>query len=267
MEIPEFLDKKQLFEFLVANKSRIIAAKKAVMKCADPVIMPEGSSLTAIKSESEGSADELQAKVVINTTNLMDSHDDVHIPGLWNKSLRENRNMMHLQEHEMKFASIISDGVDLKAYVQDMTWKELGQKFTGSTQALVFDSTVKMSRNAYMFGQYKSGNVRNHSVGMVYVKLEMAINDPDFKDEYSTWKKYIDQVANRDQAEAKGYFFPVLEAKIIEGSAVPVGSNWVTPTISITSSKEPPDEGTPKQPPQGTEIDLMKAIREVKILI
>jgi trehalose/maltose hydrolase-like predicted phosphorylase len=39
----------------------------------------------------------------------MDSHSDVHIPGIWNKSLKDNPIQLHLQEHEMAFANVISD--------------------------------------------------------------------------------------------------------------------------------------------------------------
>jgi hypothetical protein len=37
---------------------------------------------------------------VINTTNWMDSHRMFHIPGIWNKSLKDNPTFkLHLQEH------------------------------------------------------------------------------------------------------------------------------------------------------------------------
>jgi hypothetical protein len=143
---------------------------------------------------------------------------------------------MHVQEHQSSsFDKIISSGDDLKASVKTMTWKELGLNAIGSTQALVFDSTVKASRNKYMFEQYKQGFVTNHSVGMRYVKLDIAINDTDYEKEKDYYDKYITQVINSDDAEKQGYFWVVTEAKAIEGSAVPMGSNPITPTINIKS--------------------------------
>lgn len=273
MEIPAFGTKKELFDFLVKNQVRIMAAKKAVPKYSDAfsmtVAMVDGAEQAAkANSPVSDDVDTLKVRAIINTTNLMDGHKDVHIPGLWSKSLKENRNIMHLQEHEMKFASIIADGPDLKAYTKTYSWKELGQDYEGDTQALVFDSQVDRDRNKFMFSQYKAGRVKNHSVGMIYVKLLMAVNDKDYKEEYANWKKYIDQVANKEQAEAVGYFFPVLEAKVIEGSAVPIGSNWATPTLD-NNMKEEPLQDTPKiEPVESThEIDVMKLIYERKILI
>ena len=200
--------------------------------------------------------DQLFVKAVINTTNVIDSHDDVHLPGLWDKSLKENKNIMHLQEHQMKFDSIISDCKDLKARVETKHWKELGFGFKGDTQALIFDSTVKKSRNKYMHTQYAEGHVKNHSVGMRYVKLSLAINDEDAGSNFDTWEKYIDQIANKEIAEAQGYFWAVKEAKVIEGSAVPIGSNQFTPTLE--NNKEP-GKSTPNEPGKSTHINEFKS--------
>ena len=172
----------------------------------------------------------------------MDSHGDVHIKGIWNKSLKENKRMMHLQEHKSgSFDKIISSGADLKAYVKDYSWKDLGYDAEGETQALVFESLVKNSRNPYMFNQYKNGYVDNHSVGMQYVKLELAINDKEYEKEKDFWDKHIGGVVNAKDAEAKGYFWVVSEAKAIEGSAVPHGSNSVTPTLPTSKDTEDSD--------------------------
>ena len=248
MKIPEFETKEELFDWLIENKDTLIAQKKADTKHADAIAYNSQSSLRQRQNKAVGDDGNIDAVLVINTTNLMDSHDDVHIPGLWNKSLRENNRIMHLQEHKMEFDKIIADGKDLKVYTKDFTWKELGAKMDGKTEALVFDSTIKEDRNPFMFKEYRNGNVSNHSVGMQYVKLFLAINDEDYKDEFKVWEKYIDQVANRKAAEDMGYFWAVTEAKVIEGSAVPLGSNQITPTLDI---KEPL-EGTPPEPSMDT---------------
>ncbi len=235
MEIPAFNTQKEKFEFLVNNKDKIIASKKAVIKhgASVPFDLSMPGKVQAVKSitKEEPATDEVQVKAVINTTNLMDSHMDVHIPGIWNKSLKENRYLLHLQEHEMKFDNIISEGEDLKAYAKDFTWKELGFDFEGKTQALVFDSVVKQSNNATMFKRYRDKKVKNHSVGMQYVKLALAINDEDYGAEKEVWDKYYDSIANKEVADQAGYFWAVKEAKVIEGSAVPLGSNYATPTL------------------------------------
>ena len=254
----EFESKSEKIEFLVKNKKSIIAQKKAVMKQADALsILYYDTKTEAIKANNSFTPEDnkFNVKVVINTTNLMDSHDDVHIKGLWNKSLKENKMIMHLQEHKMTFDSIISDGKDLKAFTKMFTWKDLGFKYKGETQALIFDSTVKKERNEFMFGQYSKGFVKNHSVGMRYVQLELAANDDRYEDEYKVWEQYIDTIANKELAEEKGYFWAIREAKVIEGSAVPIGSNTATPTLD-NNVKGEPSEDTHYEPSNDTHKEI-----------
>jgi len=244
----DFKTKKELFAWMVENKQTLIAQKKAEMKRADGVLFAlPGFQYEATKADGEGN--ELTIKAVINTTNLMDSHQDVHLPGIWNKSIKENKMIMHLQEHKMEFNKIIADGKDLKATVKTYTWKELGYNFEGKTEALIFDSTIKKERNPYMLNQYKQGNVKNHSVGMQYVKLIMAINDENYGAEFEAWEKYYPEIANKSEADTHGYFWAVKEAKVIEGSAVPLGSNRATPTLDIKEAAN----STSQEPPKGTQ--------------
>lgn len=260
--VKEFPDKKfeskeELFKALVDNKAELIATKKMQTKEADAVFnitkSEENTIGIANKAESNSSSEpnKLKLKLVINTTNLLDSHSDVHIKGIWNKSVKEQKNLYLLQEHQMKFDSIISDNITAK--VETMKWKDLGFNYTGETEALVFETTIDKNRNSFMFDQYLQGFVKNHSVGMRYVKIELAVNSESkwSKEEKEIWDKYISQIANKEEAEAQGYFWTVTEAKIIEGSAVVRGSNIATPTISVeavedTSIKQEPSRDTQK---------------------
>lgn len=256
LEIPQFESKKDLFSFLKENKSTLMAQKLNTFKHGDHI----GSLFSGVASKAQAVADTLHIKAVINTTNFMDSHKDVHLPGLWKKSLSENKRILHVQEHKSQsFDKIIADGNDLKACTQNISWKELGYNAEGATEALIFDSTVKASRNAYMFNQYKNGYVSNHSVGMRYVKLFMAINDDDYPEEKQVWDKYYSEIINKEEADSYGYFWAVTEAKVIEGSAVPIGSNPITPTLE-------PLKGTPQKAAKGT-FDLSNAIKNVQFKI
>lgn len=260
LEIPRFAEKKELFKFLHLNKQTLINQKKSEMKFADafsfaPSIMLIGAGSAEKANEPiKNPPDILDTELVINTTNLMDTYDDVHIPGLWDKSIKENRGIMHVQEHESrKFSHIISDGDDLKVYTKYFTWRELNQEWEGKTEALMFDSMIRKSRNPFMHDQYSKGYVRQHSVGMRYVQLALAINDKNYGAEFEVWEKYFDIIANKEDADELGYFWAVREAKVIEGSAVPKGANWVTPTRN--NNKFEPPEGTQldtEEPPEGT---------------
>lgn len=268
MDIPEFNTQKELFDFLVANKSTLEAQKKAEIKESDGVIfaLPTQSKANVNKADTNPeNINELFVKVVINTTNLMDSHSDVHLPGIWTKSLKENKNLLFAQEHETrKFTHIIADGDDLKAYVKDFSFSELGFNYEGKTQALVFEATVKRDRNPEMFKQYQNGWVKEHSVGMRYVKLLLAINDESYAAEFDAWEKYYSEIANKKTVDEQGYFWAVKEAKAIEGSAVPKGSNHVTPTLEMNTKTQPDNSTEIKIEPSKDTQKLIKDIKNFK---
>jgi hypothetical protein len=158
----------------------------------------------------------------------------------------------------MSFDKVISYPESVKAYTENFEFKKLGfNGLKGATEALVFDAEISKEDNPEMFRLYSQNKVRNHSVGMRYVKIFMAINSDldEYNEEKEIWSKYVDQVANIKEAENNGYFFAVTEAKIIEGSAVPIGSNQVTPTLDVESKQEiePSNDTQKTEPPSGTQ--------------
>jgi hypothetical protein len=240
------------------SKAILIAEKMATLKHADVVVLDnpiESIEKITNKTESGESKEDptkLKVKVVINTTNIMDSHSDVHIKGLWKKTLKENKNLFLLQEHEMKFDKIISDKIN--AFTEDYTYK-------GSVlEALVFETEIDKDRNPFMFEQYKKGFVKNHSVGMRYVKIDLAINSEEkyYANEKKVWDKYIDEVVNRNDAEKQGYFWAVTEAKAVEGSAVVIGSNQITPTLEVEEKNIEPLQDTQKTEAVNTDTSKEK---------
>jgi hypothetical protein len=240
----QFESKEELFKALKENKKELISLKKSIEKRADSIsyVSNEIKVNTTNKEDMQGVQDmnKLQVKVIINTTNFVDSHNDLHVNGIWNKSVSDNANkgFLHLQEHDRDFNKVISDNA--KGSVESITWKSLGFPYNGKTEALVFDSTIEKERNEFMFKQYAKGWVKNHSVGMRYVKIDLAVNSESEydKEEKAMWDKYYPVVANKEIADERGFFWVVSEAKIIEGSAVVMGSNSATPTLSVENKTE-----------------------------
>jgi len=238
LELPKFETEKELFDHVVNNEDQIFTQAKMEMKKADgfgcfalPLkdnLSEKGASVAELIAR-----DSFEAKLTINTTNVLDSHGDVHIPGLWDKSLKENKRILHLQEHKRSFDAIIAKKENLKAYAETVSWKSLGFDMEGKTEALTFDSTISKEQNAYMHEQYAKGNVDEHSVGMQYVKMVTCINDDDYPVQKDNWDKYAPMVANKEALESAKMFWAVTEAKCIEGSSVLMGSNSFTPTQSI----------------------------------
>jgi hypothetical protein len=259
------MTREEEIKYIFTNKNLILEKKKNAIKRGDCVlnVLKEDTDLGSKTNKSEVlelsaiDADVLRAKLVINTTNVIDSHMDCHIPGLWTKTLSENKMLYLLQEHEMEFDKIISDSIndELIATAEKISWKNLGYDYPGKTEALIFSSQIKKEVNEFMFDLYRKGRVLNHSVGMRYVKLFLCIDSEDayYAAEKESWDKYYPMVINQEIADEKGFFWAVTEAKVIEGSAVVKGSNQFTPVMEIeiednteagksTSEKQEPTE-------------------------
>ena len=111
MNLPQFKSKEEKFKFLKENKQLIIDTKKAATKFAECVsfALPTEYKKEGVTKSMTDSVDvpddieEIVVKVVINTTNIVDSHDDCHIPGIWKKSLKDSpKGFYLLQEHNIQ---------------------------------------------------------------------------------------------------------------------------------------------------------------------
>lgn len=269
--IPEGLTGKAIFDYLIKNEALIFHAKKSQIKEADasicmPLFVNDKGQLISKAELEETQIDPTKIKVVavINTTNWYDSHGDVHIPGIWKKTLADNKKtgFYLLDSHDRSFESVIAEGC--KGETRSMTWADLGVNIPGNTEALIFTGVIEQDRNEYMFGQYQKGYVKKHSVGMRYIKMVTCIDDEDYPVQKENWDKYIEMVANRQDAEASGYFWAVLEAQVVEGSAVLFASNCVTPTLetSLLGTKTEPLDSTQDEPP----FNVMQAIKTTNFL-
>jgi len=242
---------KELISDLVKNKEQHIALKKAEIKTVKGGLSFIVKKLNAQTTKASTDNDnEIQRTIIGNSYMWMDSHGDVHAKGVFSKSIKERKNQIfHLHDHEFKITAKVGEPKDI--YEKEISWKELGIEKSGATQALFMDSEIIKDYNDKIFNAYKNGQINQHSVGMQYVKIDLAVNDEEYEDEYKAWVDNIDSIGNKEMAEEKGYFWLVREAKLIEISAVLLGSNTLTPTLEnkeavINTSKNEPSKDTQK---------------------
>lgn len=251
-----FEDREEMLLALSKNVASIIDAKKSVIKESDSygvtvkvdgatkevlnalkeiTIKSFGQTDKAIDYTKEANLPDLIVTVVSNTTNFLDSHRDVHLDNIWNKTVADNKDGFdHLQEHKNAFATVISENAKTK--IIKTTFKDLGFDYPGKTQALQHVSIIDPIRNLFMYNQYANGWVKQHSVGMRYMGeiLYCANSEVEYMKEYKeNWDKYYPIVANKENADEVGYFWAVTQARLFEFSAVPKGSNPITPTLTV----------------------------------
>lgn len=270
ISIPENYTGKQLFDFLVKNETQLRAQKKALPKFTDPIVaapeyfnVKEKTAIKTIIGDIAEDAVSLRAKFVGNAANWFDSQEDVLLPDCWKKTISEGAGRLHLKDHTYKLEAEVGDVVNI--YSQIISLTELGLVTPGTTQCLIYESDVKKEYDAKVFDKYKRGRINQHSIGLNYVKLFLAINDDDYKEEFATWNKYITQIINREDAEARGFFWAVTEIKLIECSAVLLGANKLTPTLEVSkmhTSIQPDEDSTDTKPLE--KFDLSAAIQNTK---
>lgn len=255
---PEGLKGSELFRFMKANKSAIIDMKKSVVKNADAFTfqMQAEPPRSVAKSQYLFSNDEpngsLKRTIVANTYNWLDSHDDAHQNNIFAKSIGDKGTKIpHLHDHIFQLTARV--GLPISLSEKSISWAELGVDKPGNTMSLFMESDIKKSLNKSVYGAYLDGLIDQHSVKMQYVKMGMAINDPDYEDEYKEWVATFDKLGNPEKAVAQGYYFPQYEAKLYEVSAVLLGSNELTPTLG----KFEPVKATQEQPPKALDISKM----------
>lgn len=276
--------KEDALAYLIANKDALLKEKRAMLKQSDPltVRMPKevkssGSGVGEYKSLSDidnalsseeitqeqakelavkvltqtkedEEPEELVVQVVANTSLFMDSHRDVSLPDSWAKSIKDQGDRIpFLRDHYHSIEGVIADTKSV--FSKDVSVKnDLGHESDVETvQALVFEIEPKVEYSKKVYNLYKNGKVNQHSIGLRYVNIKLAINDPDQEKAFELWEKYYPQLINKDEADRYGYFWLVYEQKIIECSAVLFGSNSLTPTLSISTKAEALDE-----PPEST---------------
>lgn len=235
ISIPEFESKKQLHNYLRSNKKALIQKKRSLPIKSEPIFMfPQSinQKTNAFKANEPvlEDLDTLRVKVVANAANWVDSHQDMALPNSPLRSINNNKHMIpHLHDHNHSVMAEVGDVVDI--YLQDISLQELGLKKSGSTQGVVFVTDIKKELNEKVFNRYKSGRARQHSIGLQYINLELALDDKESEKEYDFFKKYYDQAINPDQIDKYGYFWIISEYKLIENSVVLFGANELTPTL------------------------------------
>lgn len=231
----EFSTQRELFHTLKENKDFLIGQKKSVIKKSfnTDSSIPISNNLI---SKSLNNFDNNFIYPIINSCGWLDSHDDVHLSGCYNKTVPEQQGKVwYVDSHKTSLSDIIANKSAIEMYIENVSWELLGKNYVGSTECLLFKINKNDVRKDVLNLLQKETDLQN-SISMRYIKIFMAINstDPDFKEEKELFNTYINQIVNNGRAYELGYFFGVKELAIVnEGSLCPVtgGSNSATSII------------------------------------
>lgn len=264
--IPPALRGKELSQFLINNKGELIKQKKAALKWSEPVtadaiileaIKEHGTKDAKAPADTPAGQGQLNVKVVANAAWWCDSQMDVLTDKSYDRSVKQRGAMIpHIADH--KWLSTAHVGDVKSVYTQLINLRELGFDAPGKTTALIFETLIREDYNAEVYKFYKRGKINQHSIGLQYFSIDLAINDPDCEKEIDFWNKYIDKIVNKDYVTEVGYFWLISDIKVMENSCVLFGANALTPTLEmdeiLSDIPDDPHKSTHKEPLKGIDF-------------
>lgn len=270
-----FSTKEELFAEIKKNKDLIIDSKKSeIYKSCDKGQSIVSKYLDLLKFSEENKAikiDENYYYFAVNSTRILDSHDDLHVDGIWKKSVKEIQGKNYLvEDHELEISKIITRKEHIEIFTAKVPFSLIGKPYDGNTEILVYKVAKDQVKNEKVKEWLESGDSIECSVRMQYVTILLALdsNNPEDATEKKNYDDYFGLIANKNDFEYIPYFFVIKEAKNVkESSLVPFGSNSSTgivqsknTTLEIEAEKNEPAEVT-----QETEIKEEPVIETTQI--
>ena len=255
-----FNSEEELFLELKANKEMIISEKKSqIQKSIDKglSITAKPMDLSKFSDTSKGiSQEDGYFYLAVNSTNVLDSHKDLHVNGIWNKTVKEQQGKNYLVDsHVLSLKTTIVKREDIEMFTMVVPFSAIGKSYPGDTEILVYKflKTKVIDKDALAW--LESGDSIEASVRMRYTDIELAMNSESKEDETEkrNFDSYSPVIANKyDFEEEINYFWIVKQAQNLnESSLVLFGSNSSTGLVEndtkenkeievdpITSTKE-----------------------------
>ena len=240
-----FNSKEDLFKHIRENKEILIDAKKSVIqKSVDKgsAVVSKCLDLLKFTDQLKGiKIDDNFYYIAVNSTMILDSHDDLHDNGLWKKSVQETQGKNYLVcDHELEVLQTITRKEHIEIFTAKIPFSLIGQPYQGDTEVLVYKIPKDKIKIEAVKEWLDSGDSIEASVRMRYVTILLALdsNDPEDATEKANYDAYINRIANKNDFEYIPYFYIIKEAQNVrESSLVVAGSNHATGLINNNKSQ------------------------------
>jgi hypothetical protein len=258
----KFSTKEELFKELRENSEIMIESKKSlIQKSCDKGISVTCKSLDLLKFTDQLKGIKIDDNfyyIAVNSTRILDSHDDLHLDGIWKKSIKDQQGKNYLVlDHELTIKSVVVRKEHVEIFTAKIPFSLIGKPYEGDTEVLIYKVAKDKVKDETVKEWLDSGDAIEGSVRMQYVTIFLAMNSENPED--AVFKKNYDDyypvIANKEDFDYIYYFFAIKEAKNVkESSLVVFGSNSSTGQIinekqaekSLDNIKEEPTDVTQK---------------------
>lgn len=235
----DYKTNEDFLKALVDNKELLIKEKTSqIYKSCDKgssISVSQENIIKALETNKAFKMDSDYYYFAVNSSNILDSHGDLHVKGNWDKTVKEQQKKLFLVfDHQLKRSEIIAMKEDIEILTAEIPFSMIGKNYDGDTYVLIYKVAKNKIANKDAKEWLENGYSFEASVRMQYVKIELAVNskEPGNEKEKEVFDKYIGQIANAKDFESIDYFWVIKEAKnISESSLVMFGSNSATGTI------------------------------------
>ena len=282
-ELNKTFDTKELmFKALVDNEENIIASKKEHIYNKEEWVSKNGIKGIQVISDQkqiEKAFTDEEKKIkfdndyyyfVVNSANYLDSHEDVHLDGNWNKSVKDQQGRVWLiWHHEFgKVENIIAFPEDIETFTTKVAWSLLGKSYDGETYCLIYKVLKTKLQSEKIVQWLNEGRKLQLSVRMRYREILfcMKSENPEYAKQNKNYNDIYPLIVNKDEfVDEIDYFFGIKQAEnVLESSILPFGSNSATAEISVNTEKQSQDTSNKNKNEQSK--DTQKAEREAQLL-
>jgi hypothetical protein len=281
-----FSTKEEMFKELVANEKTIIDSKKSHTYNSEEWVAKNGikglqviSDQKQIQKAIESIVDE-EKKIkfdndyyyfVVNSANYLDSHEDVHLDGNWNKTVKDKQGKLYLIWHHdfTKTENIIAFPEDVEIFTAKIAWTLLNKDYEGETYCLVYKVLKSKIQSEKIVRWLDEGRKLQMSVRMRYVEILFCMNseNPDYAKQKKNFDDIYPLIVNTaDFPDEIDYFFGIKQAEnVMESSILPFGSNSATGQIQDNKQAEKSleNETEAEQSLQEVEVPTEKRKRSI----
>lgn len=259
MKLKDFNSKQELFKHIRENKALLVDAKKSeIYKSIDKglSVVTNQNSISKIADTTKSfNIDKDYYYFVVNSSNILDSHLDMHIDGNWEKTVKEQQGKTYLVfDHKLQRSDIIAMRKDVEMFTATIPFSALGKSYNGNTYCLIYKVHKSKIVNQEAKQWLEDGHDFEASVRMQYMDISVAMDSShkDDEKEKENFDKYFPLIANKDDFQELDYFWIVKQAKNIhESSLVLFGSNSATGRVE--EKEEPSNHSDVIEPTKVTQ--------------
>lgn len=244
--IPEFKTKTEAFAYLKTNEKSLIKQKTSLPIKSDIYeygCLPVNAKQTIKEDGDVLGPNEIEVNAIANLSGWCDSYFDVMIKDSWKKTILDKAIVYHLKNHKYSTDDIVGKDPELYTKLFDLAYFGITSDVT-KAQALMMRSIVTKEYDEKTYFLYRDNQIKQHSIGLRYVIIKLCLDSPEDEDKQykENWDKYYPQVINKEKVDGRGYFWAVVEAKILENSCVLFGANENTGVFSTSKEEEQTEE-------------------------